>query len=108
MPILWLGLLRLVLGSIAYNIRQWGRVTLHADFVSNGSFLPFDKDLGSNMAALLHQAKLQGAEHLGLSREMWVKHSADRQAYLHYQERRQQGIASRQIQISSRATYNSP
>ncbi|MEP0943425.1 MAG: hypothetical protein ABJH63_05870 [Rhizobiaceae bacterium] len=49
---------------IDFYTRQWGRVRLKRNFVSDGSSLPFDDDLGSNMAALLHDALYRGAPEL--------------------------------------------
>ena len=49
---------------IDFYTRQWGRVRLKSNFVSDGSSLPFDEDPGSNMAALLHDALYRAAPEL--------------------------------------------
>ena len=66
--------------SIDFYTRQWGRVRLMPNFVSDGSSLPFDDDPGSNMAALLHDALYRAAPELRFPHGYpgrWTKAQAD-------------------------------
>lgn len=49
---------------VEFDTKQFGRVRIQPNFVSDGSSRPFDKDPGSNMAALLHDALYRGAPQL--------------------------------------------
>ena len=65
---------------IDFQTRQWGRVRLKPNFVSDGSSLPFDKDPGSNMAALLHDALYRAAPELSFPHGYpgrWTRKQAD-------------------------------
>lgn len=65
---------------IDFYTRQWGRVRLKSNFVSDGSSLPFDDDPGSNMAALLHDALYRAAPELSFPHGYpgrWSRKQAD-------------------------------
>jgi len=49
---------------IEYQTKQFGKVHIRPDFVSDGSSRPLDRDRGSIMAALLHDALYRGAPQL--------------------------------------------
>jgi hypothetical protein len=83
-----------------FYTRQWGRVRLKPNFVSDGSSLPLDDDPGSNMAALLHDALYRGAPELTFPHGYpgrWTRHQAD-QAYCLQLKR--QGAAERLAKLN--------
>ena len=66
--------------SIDFYTRQWGKVRIMPNFVSDGSSLPFDNDPGSNMAALLHDALYRAAPELRFPHGFpgrWTRAQAD-------------------------------
>ena len=53
-----------LLEPLVFQTKQFGRVKLLRDFVSDGSSRPLDKDEGSNRAAFLHDALYRGPAQL--------------------------------------------
>ena len=88
--------------SIDFYTRQWGKVRILPNFVSDGSSLPFDDDPGSNMAALLHDALYRAAPELTFPHGFpgrWTRAQADEAYCL---QLRRQGAHERLSKLNCR------